>query len=155
MMDDAAIAQVLAEQPWLSQLNDFDRQALAAAFQVVEYAAGEEIITQGDRAHQLFLLLHGEVRVELTRNGVKEVIRPLAPGALFGILALLDHRPRAAGCVAAEDSVVGVLERSAFEVLSHQHAGIAYPFQRALGAQLAADFRWSVRQIEHRLVDLT
>ena len=154
-MDNAAIEKVLAEQPWLSQLNDFDRRAVAAAFQVVEYAAGDEIITQGDRANQLFLLLEGEVRVELTRNGVKEVIRPLSAGSLFGILALMDHRPRAAGCVAVDDVVVGVLERSAFEVLSHQHAGIAYPFQRALGAQLAADFRWAVRQIEHRLVDLS
>jgi CRP/FNR family cyclic AMP-dependent transcriptional regulator len=148
------ISLLLAEQPWFSKLNDFDRLALAAALQVREYAAGEEIISQGEKTHQLFLLLSGEVRVELVREGEREVIRPLSPGAMFGILALMDHRTRAAACVAAEDVVVGVLERSVFEVLSHQHASIAYPFQRALGAQLAADFRWAVRKIEHRLVDL-
>ncbi len=151
-MERAALSAFLGEQTWFSALSDFDRDALAAAFQVEEVSAGTEIITQGAKAHHVYLLLSGEVRVELDKDGVRQLVRPLHPGALFGILALLDHRPRAAACVATEDCVVGMLERSAFELLSHQHAGIAYPFQRALGAQLAADFRWAVRQIEHRLV---
>lgn len=154
-MERAEIASFLGTQPWLAQLNEFDRNALTAALQVRTFPAGEEIITQGDRAHHLYLLLSGEVRVEIERNGARELVRPLGPGSLFGILALLDHRPRSAACVAAQDCVVGVLERSAFEVLSHQHSGIAYPFQRALGAQLAADLRWAVRKIEHRLVEVT
>ncbi|MCO4771770.1 MAG: cyclic nucleotide-binding domain-containing protein [Deltaproteobacteria bacterium] len=151
-MDHAQIESFLTEQPWLRQLEAFDRKALASALQIKEFAVGDEIISQGAKAHHVYLLLEGSVRVEIERDGERQVVRPLEPGSLFGILALLDHRPRAAACVATEPVVVGMLERSAFEVLSHQHARIAYPFQRALGAQLAADFRWAVRQIEHRLV---
>jgi len=153
-MERAELSAFLAEQPWFSDLSAFDRDALSAAFRIEDVASGTEIISQGAKAHHVYLLIDGEVRVELEKDGGRELIRPLHPGALFGILALLDHRPRAAACVATEDCVVGMLERSAFELLSHQHAGIAYPFQRALGAQLAADFRWAVRQIEHRLVSV-
>ena len=153
-MDRSALSAFLGDQFWFRDLSTFDRDALAAAFQVKDVPAGSTIIEQGAKAHHLYLLIDGEVRVELEKDGVRETIRPLHPGSLFGILALLDHRPRAAACIATTACRVGMLERSAFELLSHQHAGIAYPFQRALGAQLAADFRWAVRQIEHRLVSV-
>ena len=151
-MDNAQIEAFLATQSWLAPLEEFDRTALAAALQVQTFKPGDAIISQGDKASQLFLLVEGGVAVEIEKDGATRRIRVMEPGALFGILALVDHRPRSAACIATTDVTVCVLEKTVFDMLAHQHARIAYPFQRALGAQLAADFRWAVSAIEDRLI---
>lgn len=137
--------------PNFDTLSDGDRRALVIALQFRQYGAGERIISQGDKGDGAYFLVSGEVKVELVKDGALREVGRMEPGALFGVLAMVDHRPRSASCVAATDVEVAFLSRPAFEMLAHRQASIAYPFQRAVGAQVAADFRQVVGRIRDHL----
>jgi serine/threonine protein phosphatase PrpC len=79
--------------------------------QVREYAAGDEIIKEGQPGDEMFVLLRGKIR--LHKNNA--FITHLAPGAHIGEMALVDPRqPRSASATADERSRVLILRRRDF-----------------------------------------
>ncbi len=140
-----------AELPNFDTLSELDRAALVMAVELRAHADGDQIISQGDKGDGAYFVLSGEVRVELERDGATTEVGRMSTGALFGVLAMVDHRPRSASCVADGDVEVAFLSRPAFEMLAHRQASIAYPFQRAVGAQVASDFRQVVGRVRDHL----
>jgi CRP-like cAMP-binding protein len=63
------------------------------------FTAGEEIVRQGDAGQELFVVVKGEVAVQVDGN---EVAR-LGPGGFFGEMSLLTGEPRSATVVAVDD----------------------------------------------------
>ncbi|HEX3696910.1 MAG TPA: Stp1/IreP family PP2C-type Ser/Thr phosphatase [Polyangia bacterium] len=79
--------------------------------QVREYAAGDEIIKEGQPGDEMFVLLRGKIR--LHKNNA--FITHLVPGAHIGEMALVDPRqPRSASATADERSRVLILRRRDF-----------------------------------------
>lgn len=52
------------------------------------FPAGARIITRGEKAHTAYLILKGEVTVELEREGRTITLANLGPGSIFGETAL-------------------------------------------------------------------
>ncbi|MCP4868709.1 MAG: cyclic nucleotide-binding domain-containing protein [Proteobacteria bacterium] len=129
-----SIEDVLNRLPDFGSLSEQDLQALSAALEPRSFSDGDRIIEQGREGNGAHFVVSGTVRVEL-----------------FGVIAMIDHRPRSASCIAIGDVETAFLSRQAFEMLAHRHATVAYPFQRAVGAQVAADFREVVERIRGRL----
>ena len=150
-MTDATLDSFLANLPRFDSLSDRDRQALSLALERRSLAAGDKVITQDQRGDGAYFLISGELRVEIEVDGATKEVGVVTPGELFGVLAMVDHRPRSASCVAKEASEIAFLSRPAFEMLAHRHAGIGYPFQRAVAAQVASDFREAVARIRGHL----
>lgn len=69
-----------------------------------EAPAGEVLVRQGTSGREVFVITAGSASVRIDGH---EVAR-LGPGAIFGEIALLEHRPRTATVVAIEDSRVEV-----------------------------------------------
>ncbi len=143
--------QFFAQLPNFDTLSELDRAALVMAVELRKHADGAKIISQGDKGDGAYFVLSGEVRVVLERDGTHTEVGRMTAGALFGVLAMVDHRPRSASCVASGDVEVAFLSRPAFEMLAHRQASIAYPFQRAVGAQVASDFRQVVARVRDHL----
>jgi CRP-like cAMP-binding protein len=94
-------------------------EALAAALQPVQFAAGSEIVRVGDPGDRFYLLAVGEVEVDADPPAV------LGPGDFFGEIALLRGTPRTA-TVRARTGVEGyALEGAAFIAAVTGHAGSA------------------------------
>ncbi|HET8527148.1 MAG TPA: flavin reductase [Actinomycetota bacterium] len=72
------------------------RERLLSAGDEHTYAAGETVITQGDRSAEAYVILGGRARV--VRDGRE--IASLGRGQFFGEVAMLDGRPRTADVVA-------------------------------------------------------
>ena len=72
------------------------RERLLSAGDEHTYAAGETVITQGDRSAEAYVILGGRARV--VRDG--RDVASLGPGQFFGEVAMLDGRPRTADVVA-------------------------------------------------------
>jgi len=142
---------VLNGLPDFERLSDRDRAALSAALEQRHYKDGERFIQQGKRGDGAHFLVSGAVRVELERGDERIDLGMVAEGELFGVIAMIDHRPRSASCTAVGKVETAFLSRQAFEMLAHRHASIAYPFQRAVGTQVAADFRDVVDRIRGRI----
>ncbi len=133
------IEDCLRLNPHLGELPPSLLEALAFAFVEEDYPDGHELVREGRRGRLLFLLLQGEISV-VARGREREVIR-LAPGAIFGLVDLFDGSPSATTCRARGPVRVGELQRSTFSLLANNHAPFGRAFRRAIGSQLAADFR--------------
>lgn len=114
-------------------------QSLSDAMMVRTFPDGHVFIDQGGRANDLFLLLEGQVRVSRKRG--REAAAELAPGALFGLVALVDSLPRSSSCVGVGRTKVASIPMNVAQLLLGTHAPLALAFHEALAAQLAADYR--------------
>jgi CRP/FNR family transcriptional regulator, cyclic AMP receptor protein len=128
---------LLRRSPALSTLTDGDIASLTEAFLEGTHRAGHVFIHEGAQGDDVFLLVAGEVAV--LRRGVE--INRLRPGALFGLMSLIDSGPRGATCRAVGECRVARLHRAQITALQEQSAALALAFQRAIAKQLAADFR--------------
>ncbi|MBO4351167.1 MAG: cyclic nucleotide-binding domain-containing protein [Proteobacteria bacterium] len=99
------------------------------------FAAGEEIIHEGDVGEELFILVEGTC--EVSNSGVK--IAKLDVGSSFGELSLVDSQPRSATVRALEPSRVLVIRANDFERLT-------------LSGALAVKLLWNVtHELSERL----
>ena len=73
-------------------------------------AAGEAIVTEGERGTEFFVILRGDAVV--TRGGAE--VGRVGPGGFFGELALFDPARRNATVTAQEPTSLAVLSKPAF-----------------------------------------
>lgn len=117
----------LASVPLLAELDERERDTLAARCARVTFQPGAKIMRQGDEGDKFYILLKGSA-VALKRDGKgkgsggdaagggdrdNRVYRSYGPGAHFGELALLTNKPRSATVVAQEKVVALVLDKNA------------------------------------------
>eukprot|EP00475_Leptophrys_vorax_P021445 TRINITY_DN29178_c0_g1_i1.p1 TRINITY_DN29178_c0_g1~~TRINITY_DN29178_c0_g1_i1.p1 ORF type:complete len:752 (-),score=178.18 TRINITY_DN29178_c0_g1_i1:59-2314(-) len=92
----AAVADILKSVPIFSKLNDEERGLLASSFIHKAYAAGQDIITQGDVGNEFFILVQGRAHVLKVSNSTESKVAELTNGDYFGEAALLNDDKRGA-----------------------------------------------------------
>lgn len=113
--------------------------------------AGATIVRQGAAAHACFLLLSGEVDVIKTAtDGGSWILGRLSPGSIFGQISLVDHVPRTASIVAAEEARVIEVDRDVFEAMLARTDDVA----QALREQVARSGIRQLRRATKRLASL-
>jgi hypothetical protein len=90
---------------------------------------GEHLTTQGEQAHELFLLLDGILRVDQDGNARCEI----GPGAVVGERAILESGHRTASLTAATRCTVAVAEPGCVDVASLQRIAEAHRSNGAVG----------------------
>ena len=143
---------LLNQIPHLDMLPEEERHRLAAACEEWEFADGQLIIEQGGVGDHAFFVLSGEVQVSTEVAGQQQELRRLQPGDIFGLLALIDDKPRSAFCRAVGPTRVATLSRPIYKRLAGDSAPLALAFQLAIGAQLAQDYRNIAEQVQALLL---
>lgn len=135
--------EFLQTVPTFAEFQPQELKVLEQAMVVDQYPDGHEFIGEDKRAQAIFLVVEGKVVATHRRSHLRgiDVYEYLGPGDLFGLVALLDHRPewatyRAAGLVTA-----AYLPYNVFDLLFTANAPIAYHFQYLTALQLAHDLR--------------
>jgi CRP-like cAMP-binding protein len=112
-------------------LRDLDRQEVAAFRRLATrqfYRVGERIFSQGDRGDALYYISRGsvDISIHLDGVGVDKRLQSLTEGNIFGEMAILDSKPRAASVTATTDTVCYRLDVEAFEKikLDYPEAGM-------------------------------
>ena len=134
--------QILAKVPLFQGLTTRQIQGLAQTAVQRKFAAGEQIIAQGQGGVGLYVILSGKAEAIHTRtDGEQVTVNTFGPTDFFGELAMLSDEPRTASVVATEDAECLVLTR--WEFLGKLKADPEMPvivlqelakrFQRALG----------------------
>jgi small-conductance mechanosensitive channel/CRP-like cAMP-binding protein len=114
-----AVSQVDLFQP----LSPDERERLASSMKRVSFAAGEQILRQGDPGDSLYIIAAGQVRVSLQELAGDHPIATLGQGDFFGEMSLMTGAPRSAACRAMTDVVIYVIDRSiARDVVSSRPA---------------------------------
>ena len=78
-----------------------------------DYAAGEDIFRQGDAGDEAFIIEQGRVAIwSIGTSGEREAVAELGPGEVFGEMALVNRKPRAAGASAREPTRLRAISRA-------------------------------------------
>ena len=92
------------------------------------YKAGETVFSQGDRGDALYYISRGsvDISIHLKETGVGKRLQSLSEGNVFGEMAILDSKPRAASVIAKADTVCYRLGVEEFEKIKNDYpeAGI-------------------------------
>ena len=81
------------------------------------YEKGEIIFEDGDMGHGIFIVVSGKVRVDPSREILKDAVLEFGPGEMLGELTLFEEAPRLASVVAVERTVMVALLRAEFSSL--------------------------------------
>lgn len=122
-----------------SLFEDLSRSELAdvaKASEDVEVEAGRVLFSEGDAAHEFYVIVDGEVEVS---KGTAKLAR-LGPGEFFGELALLDHSTRTATVTAATPLRFFVLTSGAFRPLIEDNPKLAHKLLRAVARRARTAF---------------
>ena len=146
----AAVAEqriALAEHRFADGL---DAAMLARFEQVLEprpFAVGEMLFSAGEPATEVFLLLAGEVTVEVELEGRRRRLATLTPGLAFGEAALAEVEPRRPVSVRGERAgECLVLSLTAFERLAETDPGLQVALMRNILASFYETIGRSARE---------
>ena len=109
---------VLVGMPLFARLNEREVLRVMQVAQVRPYSAEQQVIKEGDKGDELFIVLTGKVKV--TRG--EAVLTTLGRGEHFGEMALIRSVPRSANVTSDGASELIVIRRSDFfDILRTEH----------------------------------
>ena len=88
--------------PELASVPKETRQAILPDLTVLDVAAGEVLLRQGETDKHAFFVLKGRVVVEREEGGRHRITRSAGPGEQFGEVSALAGTPRMATAIAEE-----------------------------------------------------
>ena len=124
----------LSEVPLLQGVNLETLSELARWFGTERFAAGRNIVQQGDPGDRFYILVRG--KVEVLRDDQRLAI--LEDGDYFGEMALLSNQPRNATVKTLTDTVCLSLARDLFNRLLSTEPELRESIQKAAAARGAA-----------------
>jgi CRP-like cAMP-binding protein len=144
-------AERLQALDYFRGMTEAEVEVVAGAMSEDAWWDGSVVLQQGDQKGSVYFVLDGSIRVERRlENGEIITVGHLGPGAVFGILGVLDGVPRAANCVSEGTSRCAVMNRADFLDLMSGTTPLALRFQLAVLRCLARD----IRSTNSRLAEL-
>jgi HEAT repeat protein len=127
----------LRRVPLLADLSPSDLQRIAALISEHHADAGEVIFEQGETGEEMYVIVHGTVRVMISNDGSpeKEVARR-GPGDVVGEMSIISGEPRIASLVAAEETHLLCLDKKSFEGVLRERPEVGLAVMRVLCARL-------------------
>jgi len=115
----------------LEQLSSIDRLMVTR-----HYMKGETLFRVGDVGSELFVVLDGEVRIHLDRDGSEVTLARQGPNSVLGEMAVFDEQPRSANAEAIADTTVRVLRRDRLQAIVHEHPEVLLEFVKNLSQRI-------------------
>jgi CRP/FNR family cyclic AMP-dependent transcriptional regulator len=101
------------------------------------YPRNAVVISEGDEATSMFIIVSGSVKVYHTEaDGKETILNTQGPGQHFGELALVDDAPRSASVMTQEQSRLLVLSKAAFRECLEESPEVGYHLVQALARQV-------------------
>ncbi|GBG30181.1 cAMP-dependent protein kinase regulatory subunit [Hondaea fermentalgiana] len=145
--EEMSVKEFLSENTFFKNLSPQHISQAAAKFMVREYSAGERIISQGDKADELFLIAKGAVNfIAEGEDGSKKKIRMMSANEAFGEFGLIFDTPRSVSVEAITDVVLLVLTRDVYN--KHKGDTCLKNLQRWVNATASSIVASGLREID-------
>lgn len=133
------LAAFLAQAGVFGGLDKAVTGTIVAAGRRRSFPPGAALMTQGETAHSLHVVVSGSVRVERRlANGTRMVLAEIGPGEAVGEMGLLTAQPRTADVSAIGRTDTIELDRAAFEEIGERFPKVYALLSRILSRRLAA-----------------
>jgi signal transduction histidine kinase len=137
-LDVPLIVERLRDTPLFGGLADDELRRLVEMGEIMDLAAGQYLIVEGEAADALFVVLEGELEVT-KRSGTSEIpLAQVGPGALQGEIAALEGGRRLASVRALEPAEVLRIPIEAIRELLAAGPGVALSIIRTAVMRLRA-----------------
>jgi CRP-like cAMP-binding protein len=103
---------------------------------LVKAPAGTSLFVEGDAGEDMYFIHSGRVRIEKNIEGKPETLATMEKGDFFGEMSLLDHVPRTATAIVAEDAELLRVDATNFHKLLEGNIEIAVRMIRKYTARL-------------------
>lgn len=134
------------------EMTDADARELLLLSRREDYAAGEELFTEGDPAAEFFLIVSGEVDViKRGHENKPSVLATLGAGSILGETSLLTQESRSATARAKSNSTILRVRWEDFEAFLEENPAGAYKIVFGLARLLAI----RLKRINAKITDLT
>lgn len=138
---------VLRDVSIFSGLSPTEVEAVEALVVTRTYPKHTVIMSEGDWADSLYVVIEGKVKVFVSDSGGKEfILNTLGTGSYFGELALLDGERRSASVMTLEKSQFGVITKDHFAEVLDRYPAIARVLIRNLVSRIR-EFMDSVKTL--------
>jgi hypothetical protein len=119
-----AVINLLRALPIFNGLGDGELGKMARLFSQKLYRTNEKVFSKGDSSNEAYVVMRGKIDVYLEDNG--KPVASVSSGAIIGEQAFLDGASRNAFAIAAQPTILLVVQRPAFNVLvqSEPHLGM-------------------------------
>jgi CRP/FNR family transcriptional regulator len=129
--------KLLRRIPFLNALPPAKLRRIARIATEQDLRAGETIFSKADSGGRMFVVISGRVRIFTSSNAKKrKTFAYLAPGDLFGEMALVDGHTRSASAQAVEDSRLVVIRKSDFKGLLFSEPKLCFFLLRTVSERL-------------------
>jgi CRP-like cAMP-binding protein len=125
---------LLRAVPLFSHCSRKELQFLASRTDEVDVAPGVKLIEEGKRVDTFYLILEGEVEVDVA--GSPRAV--LAAGDFFGEISMLDGGPAIATVVVKKPAKLAVMSRSQFADAIQANQSLLLPVLSAVAARFRA-----------------
>jgi CRP-like cAMP-binding protein len=103
---------------------------------VVEFQAGETILSEGDEGDSAFYIVDGAVEVVIGQGAAAKIVGALKTGEVFGEMCLIDPGPRSATIVATAPTRCLATSYEEFMVAIEENPARAIEFMKTLARRL-------------------
>ena len=133
-------APFLSRLPLFADMSSETLARLEHRMRRREFAPRAVIVREGSSDDSAFLVLSGRVAVRRKDpdSGIEFLLAELGEGEMFGEMALLTRKPRAASVVALEATTCGIIEQTDFDQLLAEHPSAVRTMMAALADRLEA-----------------
>ena len=128
----------------MGQLDDHDVQWLADNGDRKRFAAGAELVREGQPNRHLYIILDGHAAVRVA--GIGEVAR-LGAGELVGEMSLVDSAPPSASVAAVDELVALEVDYAKLRAKVEADAGFGLRLYRAIAIFLADRLRGTTKRL--------
>lgn len=111
------ISESLCKVSIFAPLSEEETAKLANATTTRVFAPGEDIVRMGSAGNSMFVIIRGSVKVQIPENGRPKIVNTLHENDFFGEMSLLTGEPRTATVMAAEETEVLRIDKSAIRPL--------------------------------------
>lgn len=95
--------EMLRRVPLFAGLDEGQLELLTRSLVKKAYPKNRVVLTEGQPADSMFIIISGRVKVQIADSDGKEVILAvLGPGDFFGEMSLIDNNPSSASCITLE-----------------------------------------------------
>lgn len=133
---------LLSQVPFLQQVPHEDLETLAEASVVRRYKPGQNVVTQGQFGHSMFVLISGTLTIGAAGDDGSRLDLGLLqnPGDFFGEVALLGRGVRSATVSAQQETVLLEIEKNRFELLARRHESALEELEKYYHARSIATY---------------
>jgi len=111
-----------AHSPLFSAFSEGELQAVIARFQLLSFAPGDVVVSEGQPGDSLFVLTTGSLKAFVRDQSGRNVeVRQLPEGSFFGEVSILTAKPRSATITCASPCELLELDRAALDEIVAQY----------------------------------